>query len=249
MDFDAWRQRLPLRLSTATFACVLATACASPIGVSVTSPRQVQRELSRNAISSGLPSAPSEELLTRLGLRARYASQPDEVIATLHASLGDDETSDRLYALAELSFLRAEASGRRDQALAAAIYAYAFLFPAAPEQGIGRFDPRTAVARNLYNLGLTRGFSGEEAPMVLLEGGRYELPFGTLDVSFDPSQKNWAGFELDQFAAAADFAVRGFANRYRHAGLGVPLAASLGGPTPGAAPPGREHIPPRLRCP
>ena len=241
-----------LQLRPGALACafllVLLSACATPIGVSPASQREVQRELTRSAITSGTPSAPTEELLTRLGVRERYEAEPDETLALLRAGLSEGETSDRLYALAELSFLRGEATGNRAQVLAAAVYAYAFLFPPASEP-FHPFDPRVLVARNLYNLGLTRAFAGPEPQQVLLEAGRFELPFGTLDVAFDPAQKHWAGFELDRFAAAADFRVRGFANRYRHAGLGAPLSASLGAPAPGEAPLGRDHIPPRLKVP
>ena len=211
--------------------------------------RQVQRELTANALTTGLPSASSRELLTRLGLRERWREDPDATLAALHAGLAPRGDADRIYALAELSFLRAEHTGSREQALAAAVYAYAFLFPGSGDGAFGRFDPRVDVARNLYNRGLTLAFASELAHEVTLAAGRYALPFGALEVSLDPNELVWAGYRLDHFVPAAELDVRGLANRYRNAGVGAPLAASLGEPAGADLPPGSSHIPPGLRIP
>jgi hypothetical protein len=228
---------------------LLATACATPVGVTRIDPRTVQREITENAVSSEHPSAASRELLTQLGLREHFAADPDGTLALLHEGLAPSGDYSRLFALAELSFLRGSETGRPDQMLAAAVYAYAFLFPDGAEARLDRFDPRTGIARNIYNLGLTYAFSVGSEHRVELAGGRRALPFGALDVSLDPDELTWAGFHLERFAPAAEFDVRGLLNRYRHEGLGAPLAASLGEPVPGARPPGVEHIPPRLKIP
>ena len=43
--------------------------------------------------------------------------------------------------------------------------------------------------------------------------------------------------------------MRGLQNRYRHAGIGAPLSASLGEPLGDAPPPGARFIPGRLKVP
>jgi pimeloyl-ACP methyl ester carboxylesterase len=230
-----------------TLALVIASACATPVGVDRVDPRIVHRELARSAISSDRPSAPTEEFMTRMSLREAFQRDPDGTLATLHAELAPAGDMDRLYALAELSFLRAERTRRPDQALAAALYAYAFLFdPGSPR--LDRFDPRVQVARNLYNRGLARGLPGATPGQVALESGRRALPFGAIDVQIAPRETIWAGFELAHFTNVADFRVRGLDNRYREPGIGAPLAATLGAPV-SASPAVASRIPPRLRVP
>jgi pimeloyl-ACP methyl ester carboxylesterase len=232
-------------------ALALGTACATstPVGVEHLDAQDVHRELTESAISTGHPSAWSRELLTRVALREEFEKDPDAVLATLHAGLAPQGDLDRLFALAELSFVRAERTGSRERALAAAVYAYAFLFPGDGSAPLGDFDPRPQIARNLYNRGLTEALESGVDGEVVLAAGRYALPFGALDVSVAPDELVWAGFQLDHFAPMAEYAVRGLLNRYRHPGLGAPLAASLGGPAGGEAPPGTDRIPVRLKIP
>jgi pimeloyl-ACP methyl ester carboxylesterase len=230
-------------------AFVVLAACATPIGVSHMDPREVHRELTASALSTGRPSATSQELLTRLGLRARFARDPDGVLAELHAGLPPSGDTDRLFALAELSLLRAEEQQRADCALAAAVYAYAFLFPGGGADALDPFDPRVQVARNLYNRGLTLGLADPADGRVTVAAGSHALPFGRLDVEMAPGETSWVGWQLDDFVPVAEYRVRGLANRYRQPGIGAPLAASLGEPVPGAAPKGAGHLPPRLRVP
>jgi pimeloyl-ACP methyl ester carboxylesterase len=163
----------------------------------------------------------------------------------MRADLAPRGDESRIFALAELSFLHAERHGRRDQALAAAVYAYAFLFPGSAGTPPDRFDPRRDVARNLYNRGLTLALEPPAQHVVVMEAGPHPLPFGTLDVAVDEGSLDWAGLRLGNFVPAAELEVRGLRNRYRWPGLGVPIA-----PIPGAPPPpGFQHIPDRLKVP
>lgn len=227
---------------------LLLAACATPVGVDRVSPREVHGELVSSALGGDRPSAPTRELLTRLDLLEAFARQPDETIAQLHEGLAPEGDAGRLYALAELSFLQAERRGRRDHALAAAIYAYAFLF----ENGrlpVQVLDPRIQVARQLYNRGLTLGLADARREHFAIESGRHALPFGVLDVVVEPDATDWLGWRLEQAVPAADFRVRGLRNRYRRAGLGAPLASGLHRPEGAALPPGAEYVPERLRVP
>ncbi len=226
---------------------LLAAACATPIGVDRADPRDVYREIAGSAVSDTEPSSKSKELLTRLGLRDRYEEEPDVVLAELHQSLGGDDDPDRLYALGELSFLRAEETGRSDQALAAAVYSYAFLFGRRPDEALQAFDPRVGVARNVYNIALARALMQPDGA-VSIESGVRPLPFGSLTVSFDASEKHWGGRLLTSFRSATAITVRGLANRYRQSGLGAPLSATRGEAV-GVQPPGAARVAPRLQVP
>lgn len=225
-------------------------ACATPVGVDRVSPREVQRELTESGLSSDQPSAPTRELLTRLDLRETFDEDPDAALATLRQGLAPTGDADRLFALSELSFLQAERTHRGDAALAAAIYAYAFLFASEIDLTRDAFDPRVQIARHLYNRGLTRGLATANWRAFEVASGRHPLPFGTLDVVVEPGATNWFGWQLEQFVPAADYRVRGFQNRYRQAGIGAPLSASLGEQVAGQPPPpGASHVAPRLRVP
>jgi hypothetical protein len=229
---------------------LLLTACAtgSPVGVTRDDPRNVQRELTESALTGSRPSARTRELLTRLGLRQRFERDPDGALADLRAGLAPTGDSERLFALAELSFLRNQQTSRPGDALAAAVYAYAFFFePDTPP--LEPLDPRVQIARHLYNRGLTRGLETGNGREVRVESRSYAVPFGTVDVQVAPGETRWVGWTLEQFVPAADLRVRGLQNRYRQAGIGAPLSASLGEAVGDAPLPGARFIPPSLKVP
>jgi hypothetical protein len=225
----------------------LLAACATPVGVRLVDPRQVHRELTESALSGDRTSAPTQEFLTRLNLRDRFRRDPDATLAAMHEGLAPSGDMNRLYALAELSLLRAEQTRDTGRAFAASLYAYAFLFDDASPPG-GRFDPRVVVARHVYNRGLTLGLATGRPAEVELASGRHALPFGVLEVTLGADELIWSGFRLARFAAAAEFSVRGLDNRYREPGIGAPLAASLGEAVDGL-PLGSAYLPAWLRIP
>ncbi len=238
-----------LRGTALAVAASLLAACATPVGVRRVDAKRVHRELTANALSTDGPSEASSQLLNRLGLADRFEVDPGATLAALHAGLAPTGDADLVFALAELSFLHGEKTGHRDQTLAAAIYAYAFLFPDGADSPPDPLDPRLQVARNIYNRGITLALASPDRHEVILERGTRPLPFGRLDIAMNSDALDWSGYHLEDFVPAAELEVRGFRNRYRHAGLGAPLAASIGGPTGGAALPGANHVPPRLKVP
>lgn len=236
-------------LGALTAGLLLAAACAGPVGVTRVGPEAVHRTLTANALSAREPSGFSVQVLQRFGLRARFEGDPAGALAVLHRTLGPRGEENRLFALAELSFLHAERTGSRPHDLATAVDAYAFLFPGEDGTPPGPLDPRGRLAADLYNRGLTESLASSDGPDVALAPGALPLPFGVLDVTLDPAELVWAGRRLEGFVAAAKLQVRGLRNRYRHAGLGAPLAASLGPPAGGDAVPAHSRIPPRLKVP
>ncbi len=227
---------------------MLTTACATPVGTRLVDGRAVHRSLTASALSADEPSVYTKRTLQRAGLIETSKDDPPAAIAKLHASYVEFHRADSpiqeiaLFALAEMAFLHAEASGDRSYFLASAVYAYAFLFP--DDQSPGRmtswgytpFDPRVRIAADLYNRALAEGLVSAEAPPeaesrpreARLTLGRHALPIGELEIEVDPAGFTWAGYTLDHFVPSANLEVRGLRNRYRLPGLGVPLAASLG---------------------
>ena len=223
-------------------------ACAAPVQATRVDPKVVHGELARSAVTTGEPSLPTRNVLFELGLFDTFAARPDAALAELHramvASRGDP---DLLFSLAELSFLHGQATRRREHQLAAVVYAYAFLFPEGAGAAPGRFDPRVRLAAELYNWGLVAWFMSEDGVEVDLRGGRFELPFGPLEVAFDPASQRVGDRELHRFIPAAELHVEGLAMRYRWPGLGAPLAAATR-PIEGATP-ARDLLAPGVRVP
>jgi pimeloyl-ACP methyl ester carboxylesterase len=60
------------------------------------------------------------------------------------------------------------------------------------------------------------------------------LPFGTLDVAFDPDELRWGDRRLASLTDASELAVTGLRNRYRTPGIGAPLNATTAPLDPGA---------------
>jgi pimeloyl-ACP methyl ester carboxylesterase len=244
--------RLFVRLLLLSCLLLLLSACATPIGVVRVDTQSVYRSLTASVLSTGRPSAATEQVLVRTGLAQQFQSDPEATLAALRGT-GVDLSHDRLFALAELSFVHAERTHKPEYYRAAAVYAYAFLFPMEGTEGgaaLHPIDPRLRLAADLYNLGLTLGLSTPERDRVLLEAGAQPLSFGTLTLAIDPEQFLWGGYRMSGFIPVAEFKLRGLRNRYRHPGVGAPLAAELS-PVESdlAADAARKRIPPRIKVP
>jgi pimeloyl-ACP methyl ester carboxylesterase len=203
-----------------------AAACTTPVGVRRQDPETVQLQLAASTLTGEELSQPTRNVLQARSLASVYADDPDAAITALHQIVADGQGgSDVLFALAELSFQRGKDTRDRRQYRAAAIYAYAFLFPGQAGDAPGEFDPRLRVAADLYNRALTAGLEPGELTTVSLQSGAFALPFGEIDVTVDPESFRWSDRWLVRFTPVADYEVRGLHNRYRWPGIGAPLAA------------------------
>jgi pimeloyl-ACP methyl ester carboxylesterase len=255
--------------------------CVTPVGVNRVSTAEAYRLLTANAMSTGTPSVNSLQVLSRLDLLTRFDEDPEGALATLHAGLQSEGDDERLFALAELSFLhaeqrkrswemqgqlckaqkgqecptddhrkqRAEQDKERSYYLAAAVYAYALLFPTHENRTmLDPADPRSRLTYDLYNRGLTEGLTFSSGEMKLASGS-YALPFGVLAVEFVSADLSWAGYRLAHFMPTANLAIRGLRNRYRRPGIGASLAASLEDEEGKPLTLGASRIPPRIKVP
>jgi pimeloyl-ACP methyl ester carboxylesterase len=213
-------------LSTAAGLLLLLAGCATPVQVERIDPRTVQQQLDSNVISTGDLSEPTQIVLRRQDLTKRFESDPEGAIASLHRTATEGEANpNALFALAEMSFRHAEDTGKQAYYLAAAIYAFAFVFPDDPAQRPSSFDPRFRTACDIYNRGLTSGFASADRSRVILRSGRFALPFGSIDVTYDAATARWGNHTLVDFTPADELRIKGLQNRYRQPGIGAPLAA------------------------
>lgn len=209
-----------------TCVFLIASACATPVGVKRIDPRAVHRALTTSVLSANTLSNPTLNVLYRRDLFARFEDAPEATLADLHTEVVADRGGrDDICALAELSFLYATNTGKRSYFLASVVYAYAFLFPGKGHHPPDPFDPRLRLAADLYNRGITEGFKSKDGTVVELRAGTFELPFGVLDVEFDPASLRWGSRQLTDFVPVAELQVTGLITRYRWPGVGAPLAA------------------------
>ena len=204
-----------------------AAGCATPVGVKRTSEQAVYRQLTASVLTSGKPSAYSMQFLERLSLFDEYKRDPKRALAQLHEGLGGLDEHDRMFALSELSYAYARKHHDQSYFLAAALYAYMFLFPDDAGTAPIPHDPRLRLAMDLYNSSINDGLQSPKGDEVELSAGRSILPFGSLDLSVEPSGFLYGGYKLAHFVPVADLEVRGFRNRYRKPGIGAPLSARV----------------------
>jgi pimeloyl-ACP methyl ester carboxylesterase len=208
-------------------AAIAVTGCVTPVGVRRMDSQEAHRKLTESVLAGEKLSAPTMQILNRSGLGGKFGDEPAEVIAAIHKGMPTAREADRLFALAELSFLHATRSGDRSYFLASALYAYAFLFPLKAQDFPTAFDPRLRTAVDLYNQGLAEGFTENDPKRVVLRGRTYKLHFGEIEVRVDPGEFRWGPFRLEDFVAAAELEVRGLRNDYRWPGVGAALVGSL----------------------
>ncbi len=225
-------------------------ACAGPVGTVRVDPKVVHRHLGRSAITTGEPSLARRATCSSSAVCFEaFDERPEAAIAELHRAMvaaGGDP--DLLFALAELSFLHGQATTKPDYHLAAAVYAYAFLFPEGP--GCAPRAVRPAPADRGGSLQL--GAHGEPSPRRTARrssrgAARSRCPSGRSRWrSIPPRSAPGIGSSTGS-SPTAELEVHGLAMRYRWPGLGAPLAAST---RPiDASRPGRDLVAPRLQVP
>ena len=218
--------------------------CSTPVGVERIDIQESYRKLTANVLTHSSLSAPTMQILNRNGLAERFREAPEEVIARIHKGAPTENEADRLFALAELSFLHASREQDRSYYLASAVYAYALLFPKGQPCPTDAFDPRFRTSADIYNLGITEGLASPDGFEVDLKGGSYKLPFGTITITVDPSSFRWSAYTLSHFYNTTRLSIRGLRNEYRWPGIGAALVAATqyspdgAGKTSGRVPPG-----------
>jgi pimeloyl-ACP methyl ester carboxylesterase len=222
------------------------TACGAPVTVQRMPPQQVHRELTANVVSSGELSDFTRNVLRFVDTDQDIGDDPEAVIARLRQAVVDGVAgANAVFAMAELAFAHAEAHERQDYYLAAAFYAYAYLFPEEADAPPDPFDPRFRWAVDIYNRSLVGAFRVQGDDEVRPAPGSYLLPSGSMQIAAAPDLLVWQGYPLTRLVPTAELHVSGLRNRYRQPGLGAPLAA-----TPVVEhPEHRFQVAPRLKVP
>jgi len=203
------------------------TACGAPVTVQQMPPRAVHRELTANVLSSGDLSDFTRNILRFVDTDEDIGDDPEAAIARLRQGVVDGVAgANAVFAMAELAFAYAEAHERPDYYLAAAFYAYAYLFPGDADAPPDPFDPRFRWAADIYNRSLVGAFRVQGDDEVRPAPGSYLLPSGSMQITAAPDLLVWQDYPLTRLVPTAELHVSGLRNRYRQPGLGAPLAAT-----------------------
>ena len=225
---------------------LLTAGCQTPVGVERVDAVTAQRQLTGNALTADELSPSARNVLRRWVLLERYDDDPAGAIAALHTIATDGRgDEDEVITLAEMSYLYAEKSRQRPYYLAAAIYSFAFLFPEKGLKPPSPYDPRLRLAADLYSLGIIHDFASADEATVEFKSGNYQAPFGWVQVAVNPAGFEWHNRRVVALTPVDEVAVRGLANRYRHPGIGAPLAAAT---QPVVAESGMQ-VAPRMKLP
>ena len=234
------------------FMCLLFAvalgACSAPVKVDRVDLRTAYGDLNRTALSSDQLSEATRTILRRAALLEVFDDRPDDAIAALRGqAIATGMHWPDLYALAELNYYEGRRTKSKAMLLASALYAYAVLFPAGDADRPSPYTWQFLHAADFYNLALTQVLSGAGAEGVAnLQSGRYDLPFGVVDVAVDQASLTFAGRTMTSFVPTMNLEVQGFQNDYRSDGLGAPMAAGL---VPAAQPDSGLVLPANLRIP
>ncbi|MFZ4700954.1 MAG: esterase/lipase family protein [Candidatus Methylumidiphilus sp.] len=209
-----------------TVAALCLSACVPAVRVARVDGPSAYRAMTVNALSGDYASDWSRNTVNEWGLLKRFDEKPEIALAELREIVTSERGGRReLFALAEFSFLHAEETGKRPYYLAAAVYAYAYLFPNQASDSMGKLDPRRRIAADLYNRAITTAFQSKEGGTVVLAAGKYALPFGEIELTFDPDQLHWGDRRLGELTPLTEIEVIGMRNRHRIPGLGAAMTA------------------------
>jgi pimeloyl-ACP methyl ester carboxylesterase len=242
--------RPPFRRRLGLLACLLfaLAACSAPVKVDRVGLRTAYDDLNRTALSSDQLSEATRTVLRRAALLEVFDYRPDDAITALRAqAIVTGMRWPDLYALAELYYYEGLRTKSKAMLLASALYAYAVLFPAGDADRPSPYSGQFLHAADFYNLALTQVLSGAGAEGVAkLQSGRYDVPFGVLDVAVDQASLTFAERTMTSFVPTMNLEVQGFQNNYRSDGIGAPLAAGL---EPALHPDNGLLLPVNLRIP
>ena len=188
-------------------ALLMLSAC-SPVSVHRLSLVDAYKARTRSALETDSFSASTHTVLQRQNLLSVWKTQPEKALTSLRtatqAGFYSDDVSSQIFALAELNYLLARRHHDPALFMTAALYAYAYLSPDAPEGARpSPYDEHFRQACDLYMLALTEAL-GSPARV----GSQvWTLPVGQLELQANPDDLHWHGHTLTDFRPTARFAV------------------------------------------
>lgn len=175
-------------------------------------------------------------LLRRYDLVQQHEKNLAPVLMRLQDALVEEPTLDKVYALAELSYIgakKAHLRGYRDEAkqlyAIAVAHAYAFLFDDRPDFIAARneFDPQFRLACDLYNQSLEGSLRLINEEQGLRPGETITTRIGEQEYRVKVQLAGaWHTEDVERLEFVSDYQLKdGLTNRHHFFGLGVPMIA------------------------
>jgi len=191
----------------------------------------------RQALSITEPGARAQDVLRDHGLATRWGTEPEAVLRALDDIYFASTNRPVLYALAELSYLRAqdcvaEPVRAAPLLLACVVYSYAYVagMPAAPAGT--PLDDAACNAIAFYNYTLGRYLIlAERAQLRYAQGMRLRMAQGYLVLEQRAYELIWQPGELDEYKVAYEYEAQGMDVYQVTRGIGVPMIAIRRPPT------------------
>ena len=180
------------------------------------------------------PSDRTQLLLRRYDLAKEIERQPAVAIERLRVEVEKSPTPDKIYSLAELSYieaLRLDRGKRPNEALdyyaSAVAMAYTFLVDPELDRFRNPYDPSFRGACDLYNSSLESALRIAKSQDKLQPGKMTTISSGRQQFQVQVNIRGpWQAEEISHLEFVSDFEIEGgFTNRYHTYGLGVPLIA------------------------
>lgn len=259
---DYARSRKRTRFRAARWGLLWAVACALLAGCSTKA--ITLRSYPQNPLAQTLnlfdnsgphPSERTQQLLRFYNLGDDFKGDPRGMIAKLQQITDREPSAEKVYALAELTYIEGRRCENRDkrQALdlygAAVLHAHRFLFDEKLAPTRNQYDPQFRWACDLYNASLESALRIVCARKELVPGANKTIntAAGAWDIECVVRGATWRNEDFDHFEFASDYEIKGLRNHFLTHGLGVPLIAVRRGyeGEPAAA----RYYPPELSFP
>jgi len=211
--------------------------------------------LKLTAESGPEPSPRTRQFLRLYDLGRDLKGDPQRLLNKVQEIIDREPSADKVYALAELSYI----SARRVEGVqphlalhlygAGALQAYKYLFDTRFRALRNPYDPQFRGACDLYNGSLESGLRLICRQHGLAPGKSYgiQTAAGQWDITCQLRAGPWRAEDFGRFEFVSDYEIRGLNNHYQTYGLGVPLIA-VRRSYPGQ-PPEARYYPPDLSYP
>ncbi len=179
------------------------------------------------------PTARTMQLLRVYNLTDDLQGDLRPLILKLQQIAQREPSADKVYALAELSYLAGCKTGAHnpDMALdlygASVLYAYDYLFADYLASTRNAYDPQFRGACDLYNSSLEAALriACDRHELVPNTTRTIHTAAGSWDITCTLRGTAWRPEEFDRFEFVSDYEMKGLKNLYQTHGLGVPLIA------------------------
>ncbi len=222
-------------LLLAVLALATAGGCASQkmVALRATPRNPLMDQLALSAHGAPKPSDRTLQFLRVYDLDGALKGDPQALLQKVQAILDQEPSAEKIYAVAELSFLQAKrVEGAKPQLAldfygAAVLNAYQYLFDQRFRPTRNPYDPHFRTACDLYNASLEAGLRLVRKDQSLLPGNTYTIrtAAGNWDITCETRGGNWRREDFKRFEFVSDYEILGLKNHYHTYGLGVPLIA------------------------